>query len=183
MRGDDEVRQVVAGGTAGVVATVAMSAVLAVAARLGLLREPPPRAIVRTALPGLSREAVDAAALVAHIGYGAAAGAVHRAVLGGPGPAASVLYGLGLWAGSYEGWVPLLGALPPAHLDDRRRQASMIAGHVVYGAVLGAVTARRRRAPRREAGRLAGADAAGRATRGGDRRPQDDGSRAVESSE
>ncbi|MCU1474096.1 DUF6789 family protein [Amnibacterium sp.] len=145
MRGNDEVRNAVAGAVAGTVATAAMSAVLAVAARRGLLQEPPPRAIVRTALPGLSREAVNATAVVAHLGYGAAAGALHRAVLGGPGPAASVLYALALWAGSYQGWVPLLGALPPAHLDDRRRQASMIAAHVVYGLVLGAVTARRRR--------------------------------------
>jgi hypothetical protein len=66
--------------------------------------------------------------------------------------------------------VPLLGALPPAHLDDRRRQASMVAAHVVYGLVLGAVTARRRRRPRRDPGRLAGADAAGIATRAAGRR-------------
>jgi hypothetical protein len=145
MREDDVVRNAVAGAVAGVVATVAMSGVLAVAAKRGLLQEPPPRAIVRTALPGLSREAVDATAVVAHLGYGAAAGAAHRALLRGPGPAASVLYGLALWAGSYQVWVPLLGALPPAHLDDRRRQGSMIAAHVVYGGVLGLLAARRAR--------------------------------------
>jgi len=148
MRGDGEVREVVTGAATGVVATLAMSAVLALAARRGLLKEPPPRAIVRTALPGLSEEAVDVGAILAHLGYGSAAGVAHRALLGGPGPAASVLYALGLYAGSYEGWVPLLGALPPAHLDDRARQASMIAGHVVYGAVLGVLAARRRRAAR-----------------------------------
>jgi hypothetical protein len=142
-----DVREVAAGAATGLAATLAMSGVLALAARFGLLKEPPPRAIVRTALPGLSEEAVDAGAILAHLGYGSAAGVVHRA-LGAPGPAASVLYALGLYAGSYEGWVPVLGALPPAHLDDRARQASMIAGHVVYGAVLGVLAARRRRATR-----------------------------------
>jgi hypothetical protein len=145
MREDDAVRAAVAGATTGVVATVVMSGVLAVAASRGWLREPPPRAIVRTALPGLSEPTVNAAAVVAHLGYGAAAGALHRVLLRGPGPAASVLYALALWAGSYQGWVPLLGALPPAHLDDRRRQGSMIAAHVVYGAVLGTLAARRAR--------------------------------------
>jgi len=146
MRGDGEVGDVVAGAGTGLVATLAMSGVLVLAARRGLLKEPPPRAIVRTALPGLSEEAVDAGAILAHLGYGSAAGVLHRALLGSPGPVASVLYGLGLYAGSYEGWVPVLGALPPAHLDDRARQASMIAGHVVYGAVLSLAAARRRRA-------------------------------------
>ncbi len=147
MGSNGEVRDVVTGAATGLVATLAMSGVLVLAARRGLLKEPPPRAIVRTALPGLSEEAVDLGAIVAHLGYGSAAGVLHRA-LGAPGPAGSVLYGLGLYTASYEGWVPVLGALPPAHLDDRARQASMIAGHVVYGAVLGVLAARRRRAAR-----------------------------------
>src|SRR3954468_21555471 len=163
---DQEARDVVAGAAAGMVATVAMSAAPALAARAGLLQEPPPRAIVRRLLPGLSPEAGDAGALLAHLGYGTAGGVVHRGLLGGPGPAASALYGVALWAGGYEGWVPLIGALPPAHLDDRRRQASMAVAHVVYGAVLGALAPPRRRALRRDSGRLpraaGGGDAAGR---------------------
>lgn len=140
-------RDAIAGATVGVLATVAMSGVLAVAARAGLLQEPPPRAIVRRLLPGLSTEAVDAGAVLAHLGYGGAAGVVHRALLRGPGPIPSVLYALALYAGSYEGWVPVLRALPPAHLDDRRRQASMIAAHVAYGFALGVLGRRARRRP------------------------------------
>ena len=124
----DAARETLDGAVAGVVATLAMSGALAVAAKAGQLREPPPRAIVRTALPGLSTEAVNTGAMLAHLGYGAAAGAVHRALLRGPGVAASVAYALTIWASAYEGWVPLLRALPPAHLDDRRRQASMVVG-------------------------------------------------------
>jgi len=141
----DAARETLNGAAAGVVATVAMSAALAVAAKAGQLREPPPRAIVRTLLPGLSTESVNTGALLAHLGYGATAGAVHRALLRGPAVTASVGYALAIWAGAYEGWVPLIRALPPAHLDDRRRQASMVAGHVVYGAVLGLLAERARR--------------------------------------
>jgi hypothetical protein len=144
-RMDRGVRDAIAGAAAGVGATLAMSGALALAAGAGLLQEPPPRAIVRRLLPGLSRETTNASAVLAHLGYGAAAGVVHRAVLGAPGPAASVLYALTLWAGSYQGWVPLIGALPPAHLDDRRRQVSMVIAHVVYGAVLGALAGGRSR--------------------------------------
>ena len=155
----DAARETLDGAMAGLVATLAMSGALAVAAKAGQLREPPPRAIVRTALPGLSTEAVNTGAMLAHLGYGAAAGAVHRALLRGPGVAASVAYALTIWASAYEGWVPLLRALPPAHLDDRRRQASMVVGHVVYGATLG-LLARRARRRDQEALRRASAAAA-----------------------
>ncbi len=45
----DAARETLDGAAAGVVATLAMSGALAVAAKAGQLREPPPRAIVRTA--------------------------------------------------------------------------------------------------------------------------------------
>ncbi len=38
---------------------------------------------------------MNTGALLAHLGYGATAGAVHRALLRGPGVAASVAYALG----------------------------------------------------------------------------------------
>ena len=130
----------------GVVATLAMSAALAVAAKAGQLREPPPRAIVRTLLPGLSagggehRCAARAPRLRRRRGRRASLAAARarrrrirrlRARRSGRAPT--------------RGWVPLIRALPPAHLDDRRRQASMVAGHVVYGAVLGLLARRARR--------------------------------------
>ena len=45
--------------------------------------------------------------------------------------------GLAIWAPAYQGWVPALDILPPATEDRPERAATMIAVHVVYGAVLG----------------------------------------------
>ena len=46
-------------------------------------------------------------------------------------------YGFLVWAAGYEGWVPMLGILPPAHRDRRSRVATMMLAHLVYGSVLG----------------------------------------------
>jgi hypothetical protein len=48
---------------------------------------------------------------------------------------------------SYEAWVPMLGALPPLHRQRPRRRQPLLAAHVVYGAVLGAITGRWRVVP------------------------------------
>ena len=53
--------------------------------------------------------------------------------------------GLSVWAVSYQGWVPALGILPKASEDRPARPAVMVAAHVVYGAVLGALEQRLRR--------------------------------------
>lgn len=42
--------------------------------------------------------------------------------------------GAAIWAGSYFGWVPALGILTPASEHPRRRNALMIAAHIVWGA-------------------------------------------------
>ena len=47
--------------------------------------------------------------------------------------------GEAVYAVSYAGWVPALGALPPADRDRPSRQLVMAAAHLVYGAVLGAL--------------------------------------------
>ena len=109
----------------------------------------PPREITESVLRGalLSRNAVQrlgepgmqAATLASHAGFGAAAGALfwplfrgtRWPLLGGIG------YALGVWTGSYFGWVPATGRLRPAHTHPPRRNALMIAAHVVWGAVLG----------------------------------------------
>jgi hypothetical protein len=49
---------------------------------------------------------------------------------------------LSVWALSYQGWVPALGILPPASRDQPGRQWTMVAAHVVYGVVLGAMERR-----------------------------------------
>jgi hypothetical protein len=137
----------VAGALEGVRATLAMSAVLAVAKVVRLMPAQPPVLIVEHLLPGLPRSVVQPLAWAAHLGYGAAAGAAYRVLAGRGGRTSGALFGLALWAGSYEGWVPVAGVLPPAHADDRGRVLSMVAGHLVYGSVLGGLR-RRGSAPR-----------------------------------
>ena len=56
-----------------------------------------------------------------------------------PGWLVGVVYGLGVWAVSYKGWIPALGILPPPERDQPGRPVIMVAAHVVYGLVLGAL--------------------------------------------
>lgn len=130
------------GGVNGLVATAAMSAFLLGAQRLGLLEKQPPRIIVESLAPDLTEEEERTTALGAHLGYGTAGGAAYGLLsrIVRPGVASGTAFGLGVWAASYEGWLPWLGILPPAHRDRPRRRWTMLAAHVVYGAVLGAVT-------------------------------------------
>ncbi len=140
----------VRGAAAGAVATAAMSALMLAAGRTGRMGRQPPEAIVRQAGALAASEPrgrlADALAVAAHLGFGAGTGAAYallprsrRPVLRGVAVAQAV------WAVSYAGWVPVLGALPPAHRDRPTRQAVMVAAHVVYGAVLGALDDRWRR--------------------------------------
>lgn len=136
------------GALAGAVATIFMSVLMLAAGRAGLMGMQPPEAITERVLGWRSRlpwreDESNLAASVAHVGFGAVAGAVfglaRRFVPGATLPGAGILYGLGVWATAYLGWVPALGILPPATEDRPGRPASMIAAHVVYGAVLGAL--------------------------------------------
>ena len=138
------------GAAAGAVATAAMSALMLAAGRAGLVPRQPPEAIVRRvgALSGGEPRGrlADALAAVAHLGFGAATGAAYALL---PRSARPVLRGTAVgelvYAVSYAGWVPALGALPAADRDHRPRQVTMAAAHVVYGAVLGALDDRWRR--------------------------------------
>lgn len=136
----------VRGAIAGAAATLAMSACLIVSERAGLMPGQPPRMAVDRFLPRLDDRRADRIALLAHLVYGAAGG-VAPAVLSRTStirPSAGSAYGLALWVVGYEGWVPVLGVLPPAHRDHRGRVATMVAGHVVYGVTLAATLRRLR---------------------------------------
>lgn len=143
-------RDATVGAVAGVVATFAMTlAAKELHARLPAReRYPlPPREITEPLLPArvfgrrVSEPTVEAATLASHTAFGAAAGAVfwplfrdsRHPALGG------VAYALGVWTASYFGWVPLSGRLKPAYEHPPRRNALMIAAHVVWGATLGLV--------------------------------------------
>jgi hypothetical protein len=154
-----------AGAAAGTAATVAMSALMLAAGRAGFGEYPPER----VAREGLRRgghgplraEALDGPlGAVLHVAFGAALGTAFaatvppvarrlrgrlRAAQRTPAPAllamAGVAFASTVWLVSYWGWMPSLGILPPPDRDRADRQATMLAAHWVFGAVLGATLA------------------------------------------
>jgi hypothetical protein len=149
-------RRAAGGALTGALATLPMSAVMLVAQRRGAMGSQPPERVTEEALgragvDDASEGSQNVAASVAHLAFGAAGGsafALMRHALGRqgvdlPGPAAvqGSLFGLAVWALSYQGWIPALGILPPADRDRRDRQRSMVAAHLVYGGALGALEA------------------------------------------
>lgn len=138
------------GAVAGLAATVPMTVAMAAMHKALPDRERyplPPRQIVEnvTDKAGLGDELEEshetALTYVSHFGYGAAAGAIYGEALKGldinPTAANGVVFGLGVWAGSYLGLLPAIGLLDSATGHPARRNALMIAAHVVWGAALG----------------------------------------------
>ena len=124
------------GAIAGVCATMAMTSGM----RLlfgGLGRKEryplPPREITEDLVPA-PRRALPALTVLAHFAYGGLAGALFaalpRALRQGP------LYGVAVWALSYLGWIPAARVLVPAPRHPARRNALMIAVHLVWGLAL-----------------------------------------------
>jgi hypothetical protein len=129
------------GALAGIAGTAAMTAAMArLHQRLpSQERYPlPPREIIGSIMgeaPGERREGLGDMAVAAHFGFGAAVGAAMGAIRFPARPLPSVILALGVWAGSYFGWAPLLGILKPANDHPVRRSALMAGVHVVWGAV------------------------------------------------
>jgi hypothetical protein len=142
-RRDRAVLELSRGAIYGAFATVPMSLAFGIARAAGAIGRLPPRLIVDELLPALPQPARAAAEWVLHFGYGAGCGAAYALLVRSParGAAAGTAFRLAVWGLGYEGWVPLIGVLPPAHRDDRSRAASILVAHVVYGAALG-LTAR-----------------------------------------
>ncbi|HEX2725772.1 MAG TPA: DUF6789 family protein [Beijerinckiaceae bacterium] len=141
------------GAAAGLAATGPMTAVMkALHTQLppGEQYPLPPRQITmnvaRTAGVEPVRESDRKALTIAsHFAYGAACGALYAGVadrLPGHPVAKGIGFGLAVWAGSYLGWLPAAGLLSPATEHPARRNALMIAAHVVWGATAGAAYSR-----------------------------------------
>jgi len=145
----------VAGAVAGFVATIPMT--LAMKAMHEMLPEEekyplPPRLIVENAEQAagveekLDEKDEHRLTLASHFAYGTATGAIYGAAMNAmdaePNAMNGVAYGLGVWTASYLGLLPAVGLLAPATEHPARRNALMIAAHVVWGASLG-WTARR----------------------------------------
>lgn len=158
-------RRVLEGALAGLAATVPMTATMLLLHRCLPWRERyplPPRLITEVLAsrthPGrhAPSEAISAAAVGAHFGYGALGGACYGLLTPRPeraAPAKGIGFGLAVWAGSYLGWLPAAEILPPATRQPARRNALMVASHVVWGATTGGLMywlARRREAERDE---------------------------------
>lgn len=151
------VRAVNLGALGGLVATAAMSVVMLAAREGGLMGRLPPheiasKTVARTGLSDdVDADGREAAGWAGHLAFGAIAGALFaglRALLRPPGSGVvhGVLFALGVWLVSYQGWIPALRLLPPASRDHPERPAAMVAAHVVYGTVLGAIAGRGSRA-------------------------------------
>ncbi len=147
------IRKLEHGATAGALATVPMSAVMLGAQRLGLMGKQPPQKITDAALDEIGvhppRKERELLAIVAHFGFGAAAGAAFSLVRPGrPTLLRSALegavFGTAVWAASYVGTLPKLGIMPPPSEDRPGRPATMVVAHWVFGAVLGMVVSARR---------------------------------------
>ncbi len=89
----------------------------------------------------LDEEGRETATWVSHFAYGAACGALYGAASGKRVDEHALLAGMGfgvaVWAGSYLGWLPAAGILSPATEHPARRNALMIAAHLVWGAGVG----------------------------------------------
>lgn len=127
------------GAIAGFAATVAMTMAMS---RLHRRLPPddqyplPPREITERLLPEMQDDnMIKDSATAAHHGYGALGGALIAATAPSIGPVGGAIAGVGIWAASYFGWVPLADILTPAHRHPVRRNALMIGAHLVWGAV------------------------------------------------
>lgn len=83
------------------------------------------------------------AALTSHFAYGASMGSLYSSVSGRwplnkmPGFLKGGMFGAGVWAASYLGWVPGMKLSPSATKEPPQRNAMMIAAHVIWGTTLG----------------------------------------------
>ena len=132
------------GAIAGFVGTAAMTA--AMRRMHGRLpaneRYPlPPREITETIAGPRGETTAEDLSLAAHFAFGAATGALIGAPEGKVSLGRGLAGGLAIWAASYFGWVPAADILEPAHRHPVRRNALMIAAHLVWGATT-ALTAR-----------------------------------------
>lgn len=80
--------------------------------------------------------------LVGHYAYGTALGGVYGAAAhrrAWPPLAGAVPLAVGVWAGSYLGWLPALGLHPAATKEPLSRNALMVVAHLVWAGTVAAV--------------------------------------------
>ena len=110
----------------------------------------PPRKITEHLLDAvhvgqeLSEPQKQTLTVVSHFGYGTAAGSVFGLM---PRPASALgavssgmVFGLGVWTGSYLGWLPAVGLHRSATEEPAGRNLLMLTAHLVWGGSLGLLT-------------------------------------------
>lgn len=107
------------GAAAGASATAATTTVFGAAGASGLIHRQPPEKIVRTLFPSLPTTGKEALALASHFGYGMSGGALYASLVPArfQGTGTATLFGAMVWLAGYEGWLPAMDVLPPAHQD------------------------------------------------------------------
>lgn len=144
-------RRLLNGAIGGFVGTVTMTAVMVTGWHLLPVDEKyalPPRQIVGELTERLGiqdrmhEEDLLATTLASHFSYGAFFGSLYtlwdqRIPL--PHSMKGMLAGIALWVGSYLGWLPAAGILPPATRHPWRRNLLMIVAHLVWGSTMGMV--------------------------------------------
>jgi hypothetical protein len=139
-------QKIMRGAAAGLLATVPMTAFMRAAWRLLPRREQyplPPRLITRKVTDEKEPDRLTVLTYVFHFLFGAATGSVYAAIedkVPLHSSAKGILMGLAVWTGSYLGWIPLMGILPPATKHPLRRNLLMIVAHVIWGFALGRLT-------------------------------------------
>lgn len=130
------------GALAGAVATGAMTVHMLWAERSGRVDDLAPEHITDAGLAALgvrpSEREHAAATTLAHLGFGASAGAIYAlgARRRAGNLAVGLTYGLAVVAASYQGWVPALRILPPLSEASIGRRNELLVSHVIYGTTL-----------------------------------------------
>jgi hypothetical protein len=120
-------------------ATIPMSVVFFAARRLHLIDELPPHRIVRSVAGSLEEPERGWVAAALHLAIGAGGGIVYRMLTRrrGRGLVSGFVFGIAMWFAAYEGAVPAITDIEPAHRDERRRAVTILVAHAVYGMFLG----------------------------------------------
>jgi uncharacterized membrane protein YagU involved in acid resistance len=140
------------GAIAGTIATIPMTLVM-----ISLFRRLPadqryplpPRLIIESLRersqmgPSMNETGATRTTLLAHFAYGAVTGALFPYLERGRGSDffTGTVFGAGVWAASYLGWIPAANILTPATRHPARRNALMLTAHFVWGAALASVSA------------------------------------------
>ena len=150
------IKDAVTGAGAGLVAVLPMTGVMALVNSLLPERDQralPPREISQKAAEktGAGRPDDEENLILTgftHTGFSVAAGALYGTIAGRvpiPPVASGVLFGVGVWAVSYLGWLPALRLYGTPEEQPKGRNAMMVIAHLVWGASLGLAWGKRGR--------------------------------------